>query len=150
MIRNKSILNTIAKASITVEACVVVPVVLAVVFSLLSLCFYVHNRAWYAAAAGEAAVTAGTEAVIRNADVERCIDKKLSELNGLCSFPDWCDGIKGTYDKDSVISIAAKSEAPYFMIRGNFAMDINKSMKVIRPVIFIRTIQAVEMIMEDR
>ena len=39
------------KASITVEAVLVVPLVLMVIFLLLSLTFFVHARSWYTFAA---------------------------------------------------------------------------------------------------
>lgn len=50
----------IKKASITVEACVVMPIVIFVVFVLLSLILFVHERAWFTLAACETAVTGDT------------------------------------------------------------------------------------------
>ena len=52
----------IRRASFTIEAAAIMPVVLLVVFSSLYLCFYVHNRTFLTAAACEAAVCGSMEA----------------------------------------------------------------------------------------
>ena len=49
------------KASITVEAVLVVPLVLMVIFLLLSLTFFVHARSWYTFAAYESIMLAASE-----------------------------------------------------------------------------------------
>lgn len=49
------------RASITVEAVLVVPLVLMVIFLLLSLTFYVHARSWYTFAAYESTMLAASE-----------------------------------------------------------------------------------------
>ena len=49
------------KASITVEAVLVVPLVLMVIFLLLSLTFFVHARSWYTFAAYESTMLAASE-----------------------------------------------------------------------------------------
>ena len=48
------------KASITVEAVLVVPLVLMVIFLLLSLTFFVHARSWYTFAAYESTMLAAS------------------------------------------------------------------------------------------
>lgn len=149
MRRTKIDSDRFVKASITVEACMVMMIVLIVTFSLISLCFYLHNRAWYTAAAGEAAITAATEAVSRATDVNAVLAGKETDLNGLCSFPDWSDGIAGVNNNDTEIVVTAASEIPFFMIGRSFSMSVKENMKIIRPVIFIRTVQAVEIIMEE-
>lgn len=148
MNNKKSPSSKLEKASITVEACMVVPVVLFVVFTLLSLCFYVHNRAWYTAAVREIAVTAGTEAVKKDTNAGPAMNTKISELNGLCGFPDWCQGISGVY-QDPVITVAAEAEIPFLMAGSSYSMKVKANVKVIRPVSFIRTVQAAEIIMEE-
>lgn len=49
------------KASITVEAVMVVPLTLLVIFLLLSLTFFVHARSWYTFAAYESTMLAESE-----------------------------------------------------------------------------------------
>lgn len=49
------------KASITVEAVLVVPLTLLVIFLLLSLTFFIHARSWYTFAAYESTMLAGSE-----------------------------------------------------------------------------------------
>ena len=49
------------KASITVESVLVVPLVLMVIFLLLSLTFFVHARSWYTFAAYESTMLAASE-----------------------------------------------------------------------------------------
>ncbi|MDY2936930.1 MAG: TadE/TadG family type IV pilus assembly protein [Fusicatenibacter sp.] len=52
----KKIQDRKVQASITVEAVLVVPLVLMVIFLLLSLIFYIHERIWYTCTAYEAAL----------------------------------------------------------------------------------------------
>ena len=54
--------------SFTVEAAMIMPVVLLVTFSSLYLCFYVHNRAFLTSAACEAAVCGSIEGARINGD----------------------------------------------------------------------------------
>ena len=49
------------KASLTAEAAMVLPLVLISVIVVLSVCFFVHNRAWLTAAACESALCGSME-----------------------------------------------------------------------------------------
>lgn len=49
------------RGSLTVELACLMPVILFVIFSLLGLCFYVHNRCFLSAGACEAALTGAME-----------------------------------------------------------------------------------------
>ena len=53
----------VQKGSMTVEAAFVMPLVLLVVFALLLLTMFVHNRAWYTAVCAEAAISASTAGI---------------------------------------------------------------------------------------
>ena len=57
------------KASITVEAVLVVPLVLMVIFLLLSLTFFVHARSWYTFAAYESTMLAASEGLKKGMEV---------------------------------------------------------------------------------
>lgn len=54
-------MKNIKKGSLTVEMALLTPVILLVIFSVLYLFFWVHNRAWLSAAAYEAAIDGSME-----------------------------------------------------------------------------------------
>lgn len=66
--------------SITVEAAVVVPLALMVIFLLISLDFYVHDKAYYTLCALETAVTGSSYGRISRESGERQAKEKLGNL----------------------------------------------------------------------
>ena len=58
------------KGSLTVEAALLMPVLLLVMMGILYLFFWVHNRAWLTAAAYEAAVSGSMEGIKEEGKVQ--------------------------------------------------------------------------------
>ena len=54
-------MKKLKKGSFTLEAALLMPLLLMVIMSMLYLDFFVHNRAWLTAAAYEAAVSGSME-----------------------------------------------------------------------------------------
>ena len=54
-------MKKLKKGSFTLEAALLMPLLLTVIMSMLYLDFFVHNRAWLTAAAYEAAVSGSME-----------------------------------------------------------------------------------------
>lgn len=69
-----------AAASITVEASLVVPLALIVIFLLISLDFYVHDKAYYTLCAFETVMTGNSYGRMGQESGERYAKEKLSSL----------------------------------------------------------------------
>jgi len=143
----KKMKGSLEKGSITVEAVFIVSLSLVVIFALLALCFHIHNQAWYTAAAGEAVISGGTCAVRINGDYQSLIEEKFDVFKAGSGFPDNCEGLEN-HSTDSRIEVSAVGSTKIFLGRGVLKMEIKEHMKVIRPVVLIREIQALELIKE--
>ena len=135
------------KGSFTVEAAFIVPLSLVVIFTLLSLCFHMHNQAWYTAAAGEAVISGGTCAVRKNGDYLSMMEEKLEIFKTGSGYPDNCEEVEN-HSTDFRMEVSAVGSTKIFLGKGVFNMEIKEHMKVIRPVILIREIQALELVKE--
>ena len=140
--------KTLTKGSITVEASFVVGLALMVIFVVLSICFYMHNRAWYSAATAETAITASTYAVRKNGEYHESIETKKRVFGEGSGFPDTQPGIFSN-SSDEQMEIGAKVVVPILMSNRSFQIDINNRSKVIKPVKFIRKIQSLRIIKEQ-
>lgn len=74
------------RGSLTVEAALLMPVVLLVVMGILYLFFWVHNRAWLTAAAYEAAISGGMEGIKDEEDAQKTAEEKGRELGNTGFF----------------------------------------------------------------
>jgi len=139
--------NKALKGSITVEASFVVGLALMVIFTVLSLCFYIHNQAWYSSAASETAITAATYAVRKNGEYHEIIESKIRSFEGQVGFPD----NRPTFFSNGggeQMRIGLNGKVPILMSNQSFEIDVDISSKVIKPVKFIRQIQSLKMIKE--
>ena len=62
-------MKKLKKGSFTLEAALLMPLLLMVIMSMLYLDFFVHNRAWLTAAAYEAAVSGSMEGYKKEANI---------------------------------------------------------------------------------
>ena len=138
----------LTKGSITVEATFVVGITLMVIFVALSICFYMHNRAWYSAAAGETAITASTYAVRKNGKYQEVIEMKRSAFADGTGFMDAYPEMISNSSGEQ-IKIVTKVTTPVLMSTRSLEADIDSSSKVIKPVKFIRKIQSLQIIKEQ-
>ena len=137
-----------ARGSITVEATFIVALALVVIFVVLALCFYMHNKAWYTSVAGETTISAATVAIRKNSDFERIIDNKVDTFNNSAKFPEISQGIVSNSSSEQM-QIETSAKVPLLINNQSFEMEIDISSKVIRPVKFIRTMQSLQMIKEQ-
>lgn len=138
----------LARGSITVEATFIVALALLVVFIVLALCFYMHNKAWYTSVAGETTISAATVAIRKNGDFERIIDNKVDAFTDGAKFPDISQGVVSNSSSEQM-QIETSAKVPLLINNQSFEMEIDISSKVIRPVKFIRTMQSLQMIKEQ-
>ena len=140
--------RNLTKGSVTVEASFVVGITLMVIFVALSICFYMHNRAWYSAAAGETAITASTYAVRKGGKYQEVIERKRGSFAEGTGFMDACPEMISN-SSDEQIKIVTKVTVPILMSTRVIEADIDSSSKVIKPVKFIRKIQSLQIIKEQ-
>jgi len=145
MMNNK---NKFDKGSITVESTFIMGLALLIVFTVLALCFYMHNKAWYSAAAGETAITAATYATRKDGDFYGIIDDKVVAFADGAKFPDISEGLISKSDTTQM-SISVKGKVPLVINPQTFQIEVDVSSKVIKPVKFIRKIQSLQMIKEQ-
>lgn len=133
------------KGSLTVEAAVVVPLVWIVIFLVLSLNFYVHQRAWYTQIACEAVITGSGQGAYkgRNAaeEAEKVMNKRQQEYEYPFSGAE-C-GISGGEDAASAqISGSILFFLPQGYVERSYSGRVEA--EVVRPVEFIRHLRALE------
>lgn len=105
------------KGSMTVEAAGLIPVVFLVVFSMLYLCFFVHNRVFLTAAACESAVCGSLEEAMRcGGGYEAAHTRSIERGNtGFYGAANLSAGIR-TGDRTLVVWYAADTTASGFSI----------------------------------
>lgn len=124
------------QGSLTIETALCMPIILLVWLGTVSVCLFVHNRAWLTAAAYEAAVTGSWDYVWEQGDVEERASGKLQLLLSQSLYGPRdirTDIVKkgGTL----MVSIEGRHNA-YGGLMWNF--HIEGSRKLYRPVSFIR------------
>ena len=136
------------KGSITIETAFVTALALLVIFVVLAICFYMHNRAWYSATAGETAIATATYAVRKDGEYGEIMSGKINSFANGPGFPDSGQGLFGESSGEQ-IKVGAKPQVPVPMTSQSLQADVDIKSKVIKPVKFIRTIQSLQMIKEQ-
>ena len=85
-------MKKLKKGSFTLEAALLMPLLLTVIMSMLYLDFFVHNRAWLTAAAYEAAVSGSMEGYKKEANIYETADawKPGTAWRGKPEYADKC------------------------------------------------------------
>lgn len=129
-------MSTWNRGSLTVETALLMPVVLLVWMGTVSLCLFIHDRAYLTAAAYEAAVTGSWEAVSRYGSPKgRAREKAGILLQG----PLYGAGKirMSVEEKGDVLSVSM--EGGYHSYGGlRWGFHVTGSRKLCRPVSFIR------------
>ena len=140
--------DRISKGSITVEATFIVGLSLLVIFIVLALCFYMHNKSWYTSVAGETTISAATEGTRKDGDFKTIIGDKVSTFANGTKFPDTNQGLISK-SSGELMQIDTQAKVPVLINNTSFEMEVSVSSKVIKPVKFIRKIQSLQMIKEQ-
>ena len=134
------------KGSMTVEASLLMGVILLVVMGILYLFFHVHNRAWLTEAACEAAVT-GTTMAAQGQDAYAAAAFKSRLLEGT--------GFIGGQDLHSSVSVSTTVDVSYRMntnaVFGGFVWPIEVGAKAVLtdPVAWIRGVRCVGQVLKS-
>ena len=128
------------KASFTLEAACVMPLVLLSVMGVIYLCFFVHNRAWLTAAAYEAALSGSMEGIRE--------DGKVYETARMCSENLGSTGFFGAESVSTQTNVGKSVQVTYDLDTipgfGNFSWHLKAQgeVKIVRPVSWIRKVKA--------
>ena len=133
--------SDIKQGSFTVEAACIMPMVFLVVFGLLYLCFFVHNRAWLTAAAYESALVGSMEAVKENGQVYDAASARSRELGNVGFFGAENLQVQTNTGKKVQVIYSLDTIASYGGFR--WSQKVSGRSLIIRPVKRIRTIKAV-------
>ena len=144
----KTKMASLRRGSITVEASFIMVLAIFVVFTIVAVCFYMHNRTWYSSAAGETAITAATVAVQKNGAYHEVIEEKMSDFANSVGFPDNGQGLFSNSSKDQM-RIGAEANVSIPLSNQTLPISVDISSKVIRPTKFIRKIQSLQIIKEQ-
>ena len=124
------------RGSLTIEIALLMPLVFLAWMGVVSVCLFVHERAWITAAAYEAAITGSWDAVSREGDVVGRAQEKISVL---LQDPWYGPGRirTGVEGKGDVLSVFMEGRRRSY---GGLQWDlhITGSRKLRRPVSFIR------------
>ncbi|MCI6004924.1 MAG: TadE/TadG family type IV pilus assembly protein [Blautia sp.] len=132
--------QNLKQGSFTVEAACVMPMILLVLFGLLYLCFFVHNRAWLTAAAYESALVGSMEAVKENGQVYEAAGMRSRELGNTGFFGAENLSIQTNTGKRVQVMYSLDTIASYGGFRWH--QQVSGSSLVVRPVKRIRTLKA--------
>ena len=126
----------VQKGSMTVEAAFVMPLVLLVVFALLLLTMFVHNRAWYTAVCAETAISASTAGIRSRQEAQEMAAEKMSRQKGEQGFP--------VATGEDYVKTHAGIRSGGVMGIGLWDAQIEEKSSFVRPVSFIRSLMALE------
>ena len=109
-------------------------------FLSMLLAFYVHNRAWYTAAAAETVLTAASEGVRKKKNAERLLSEKMKERSQKQGFPIWNLSVD-TWVQNDKVTAAAEAASGRTLGGGGWRFKVQETVQIVRPVAFIRKIQ---------
>lgn len=133
-----------SRGNLTIEAALWMPVILLVWMGTVSVCLFVHNRAWLTAAAYEAAITGSWDAVCAQGNVEERAWEKIHTLmdHSLYGSRD----IRTAVEKNGeMLTVSMEGRhSSYGGLRWQFRVE--GSRKICRPVSFIRKARGLQQI----
>lgn len=131
------------------EAAVVVPLMWMIIFLVIALDFYVHQRAWYTQIACEAVITGSGQGAYKGKDASEEAEQVMNKRKQEYEYPFEGADCAITGGKD-LVSARLTGSILFFLPRGYEEKSYSSSVEaqVIRPVKFIRHLRALEGIEE--
>lgn len=131
------------------EAAVIVPLMWMIIFLVIALNFYVHQRAWYTQIACEAVITGSGQGAYKGKDASEEAAQVMNKRKQEYEYPFEGADCAITGGKDQV-SARLTGSILFFLPQGYEKKSYSSSVEaqVIRPVKFIRHLRALEGIEE--
>ena len=130
------------KGSLTVEASFVIPLSVMVMALVLSLGFFLYQRCWYTQAACETVLAGSTRAVLKGKSGEEEAKKRWDIMRNESPMP-WNQITSAITGSDDRLEVHITGETPVWG-RKSWKADVTVSQKIVRPVTYIRKLEALQ------
>lgn len=148
MVRKRNrVRQKIKKGSFTVEAALIMPMILLVVFGCLYLFFFVHNRAWLTAAAYEAALAGSMEGVKEDGKIYETAQMRSRELGNVGFFG--AENLSSGTEVGKTVQVSYRFDTIAGYGGFHWGMQTKGSSLIVRPVKWIRTVKAASEIISE-
>ena len=126
-------MRKIKKGSFTIEAALLMPLVLMILIGVLYLDFFVHDRAYLTAAAYEAAVSGSMEGYKKKGNIYEKADIQGRMLGGI--------GLLGGKNAGKTVKVTYRLEVPAGFLGQKWKLEVSGKAKPLRPVGWIRKVK---------
>lgn len=138
--------NLWKRASFTIEAACVMPLILLTVIGVLYLCFFVHNRAWLTAAAFESALAGSMDGIREGGKAAETARVRSRELGNTGFFGAENMEVQVSADREVRVVYTADTLSGF----GGFSWKLKTegNSKIIDPVQWIRRVKTAAELLE--
>lgn len=140
-------MTKIKKGSFTIEAALLMPLILLILMGLLYLNFFVHNRAWLTAAAYEAAVSGSMEGYSKNGNVYEKADMQ-GRMLGSTGLPGG-ENLSMHTSAGKNVQVTYRMEIPAGFLGLTWNIKVTGKAVCLRPVGWIRKIKSARETVEE-
>ena len=132
-------MRKIKKGSFTIEAALLMPLVLMILIGVLYLDFFVHDRAYLTAAAYEAAVSGSMEGYKKKGNTYEKADIQGRMLGGI-GLPGG-ENLSMQTNAGKTVKVTYRLEVPAGFLRQKWKLEVSGKAKPLRPVGWIRKVK---------
>lgn len=139
-------MRKIKRGSFTIEAALLMPIILLVLMGVLYLNFFVHNRAWLTAAACEAAVSGSMEGYSKNGKIYEKADLQ-GRMLGSTGLPGG-ENLSMQTSVGKTVQVTYRMEVPAGFLGLKWEVKATGKAVPLRPVGWIRKVKSARAVVE--
>lgn len=140
-------MKKIKKGSFTIEAALLMPLILMVLIGVLYLDFFVHNRAWLTSAAYEAAVSGSMEGYKKKGNIYEKADIQ-GRMLGSTALPGG-ENLSMQTSAGKTVKVTYRLEVPAGFLEQKWKMEVSGKATPLRPTGWIRKVKGTVDILEE-
>lgn len=140
-------MKKLKKGSFTLEAALVMPLVLMVIMSVLYLNFFVHDRAWLTAAAYEAAVSGSMEGYRKDGKTYDKADIQ-GRMLGSAGLPGG-ENLRMQTTAGKTVQVTYRMDVPAGFLGLKWKIEAKGKAKPLRPVSWIRKVKGAKNVLKE-
>lgn len=140
-------MTKIKKGSFTIEAALLMPLLLMVLMGVLYLDFFVHDRAWLTSAACEAAVSGSMEGYKKNGNMYEKADIQ-GRLLGSTGLPGG-ENLSMHTSVGKTVKVTYRMEVPAVFLGQKWKIEVSGRAKPLRPTGWIRKVKGTVDMLEE-
>ena len=140
-------MKKLKKGSFTIEAAVLMPLILMVLMGLLYLDFFVHNRAWLTSAAYEAAVSGSMEGYKKDGDIYEKADIQ-GRMLGSTGLPGG-ENLSMQTSAGKTVQVTYQMDVPAGFLSQKWKIEVCGKAAVLRPTGWIRKVKGTVDVLEE-